>query len=112
MNALKHHPLPDVSKGGRIGREGTCAVFCSCVQEACQMAPSADAHDGLPDLVPRNRFVQLLEMAFLRNTPAGPLLYPLVPENGLRGKRKFMRDWCMIKNELWEIRSGLVCFSQ
>ena len=60
-----------------------------------------------PDWAPRNHLVRLLEMAFLRNTPVGPLLYLFVLENGLRGTRKFMRDRCMIKNELWEVCSGL-----
>lgn len=76
------------------------------------MVPSADTHEGLPHWAPRNHFVWLLEMAFLRNMPGGPLLYLLVLENGLRGARKFTRDRCVIKNEPWEVRSGLVCLSR
>ena len=40
-----------------------------------------------PPMGMRNRFVQLLEMAFLRNTPVGPLFYLLALENGVIGER-------------------------
>lgn len=48
VNALKHHPFADVSKGGRAGEERTRAGVCSCIHGACPMVPSANTHDGLP----------------------------------------------------------------
>ena len=90
--------LAKEEEGERRGPVLCCAVaFRKRVRwypQQAHMMPST------PKLVLENHFVQLLEMAFLGNIPVGPLLYLLVLENGLKGKRKFIREWCMITNEL------------
>lgn len=74
MNALKRHPLADVSKGGRTGRAGTHAVFCSGVQEACQMVPSADTHDGLPRSGAEKSLCAAVGNSISRKYSCGPLI--------------------------------------
>lgn len=112
MSALKHHPFADVSKEEEQERKGLVLGCAVAFSKRVRWHPQQTHTRASPDRAPRNHFVQLLEMAFLRNAPVGPLLYLLVLENGLRGKRKFMRNGCMIKNELWEVRGGLLCCSR
>lgn len=73
-DTIKPHRLADV--GGRTGEEGTGAEIFPCIQEACQWAASAETHSRFPlAMAPTKYFAQLLGVAFLRNTPVGPLFY-------------------------------------
>lgn len=68
-------------------------MFCSCFHEMCQLVAFADTHDSLP----QHGSEKLLCTAVENGVSRKYSLYPLVLENDVIGKRKFVRDGCTIK---------------